>query len=158
MASTKFFLDSRQVSDCNPAPLKVAIRNNNSTAYINTGVKLMPNQWDAVLNKVVNNPLKQQYNARISKFKSEIDILIFDLAREQGIAKWKASALKKEIEHRLSPDDENVSENTFMDYALKFIETKNVRTKEIYEATVSRIKAFDANFEEMTFEDVTVEW
>ncbi|MCM1490422.1 MAG: Arm DNA-binding domain-containing protein [Muribaculum sp.] len=101
MASTKFFLDTRQVLDCNPAPLKIAIRNYNSTAYINTGVKLLPTQWDANLNKVINNPMKQQLNARISKFKSEIDIMIFDLAKEQNISKWKASDIKKDIEQKI---------------------------------------------------------
>lgn len=102
--------------------------------------------------------MKQQLNARILKFKSEIDIMIFDLAKEYGIAKWKVPALKEEIEQRLNPNAECEAENTFIVHALKFIETKGSRTKEIYDATISRLKAFEPDIDNMAFEDFSVEW
>lgn len=158
MATTKFFLDTRRAIENVPSSLKIAIRNNNTTAYLGTGVRLLSNQWDSQSCKVINHPMKQQLNARISKFKSEIDIMIFDLAKEQNISKWKATDLKKVIEKRLNPNDEDGCENTFMSRALKFTNTKNPRTKEIYEATIARMRAFDSDMDKLKFEDISVEW
>lgn len=102
--------------------------------------------------------MKQQLNARISKFKSEIDIIIFDIAKEKNISQWKATALKKEIQQRMNPVKEQENVNLFMNIASKFIESKNNRTKEIYEATISRMKLFEPNLENLKFEDITVDW
>lgn len=106
--------------------------------------------------------MKKQLNARVSKFKSEIDIAIFDLSREHGIKKWTASKLKSEIEKRLMPVDEAAPNNVFMEYAHTFVNRKSGRTKEIYEATLARIKNFeesmDARLEDLLFENITLEW
>ena len=47
----------------------------------------------------------------------------------------------------------------FLDHYREFASTRpSKRTREIYEATISRMRAFDNDIDRLRFEDVTVEW
>lgn len=77
MASTKFYLDHRNVADGCECPLKIAIFTAQNTSFINLGFKLLPKQWDKANFRVVNHPQKEALNLLLNQRKQEIDMLIF---------------------------------------------------------------------------------
>ncbi len=69
MASTKFYLDCRRAKPGQPSLLKIAIGHGNKTSYVSLDAKLLPNQWDAVKEKVKEYLDKQILNAYIYEVK-----------------------------------------------------------------------------------------
>lgn len=63
MATVKLYLDRRAVKDGTPAPLKLAITEKGSTAYLKLNVKLLPTEWDPAAEKVTSRPDKAQINS-----------------------------------------------------------------------------------------------
>ena len=60
MATTKFYLDTRAATKGQPAPLKLTITLKGKSAHLNLNIKLLPSQWDAKANKVLNHPNKKE--------------------------------------------------------------------------------------------------
>ncbi|MGN0236836.1 MAG: Arm DNA-binding domain-containing protein, partial [Lepagella sp.] len=71
MASTKFYLDQRNVADGCECPLKIAIYTTDRSAFINLGIKLLPKQWDRIKYRVVNHPQKEALNVLLNQRKQE---------------------------------------------------------------------------------------
>jgi len=159
MASTKLYLDCRRASDKTAAPLKIAIRNKNTTAYIPLQITLLPSQWDAKESKVKNNhPSYKMLNARINAYKSSIDMEIMTLAEKCGISRMTAREVKYHILKELNPDQYSEPKQSFLNCFQSFMSKKDKRsTKEIYQHTLSRLRAF-CDVESLKFEDITPEW
>ena len=76
MASTKFYLDHRNVADGCECPLKIAIYSTGRSALINLGIKLLPKQWDNKRNRVINHPQSKALNLWLCHRKQQIDLFI----------------------------------------------------------------------------------
>ena len=63
MVTIKLYLDTRYSTDGSPTPLKVVFTHKRTTALSPLGVKLLPSQWDAKKQCVINHPQKEQINA-----------------------------------------------------------------------------------------------
>lgn len=159
MAKIKLYLDTRNSKRGEESPLKLAIRNKNTSSFIGLGISLLPSQWDVRTEKVISHPRRASYNAYISQRRLDAQEVILDLMRSGKIDSMSASDIKKHIEKMLSPDEEDEQKGTFVDSFLKFISEKsNPRTKEVYEYTLSRIHKFCPDADSLNFEDVTKEW
>ncbi|WP_276786600.1 site-specific integrase [Paraprevotella xylaniphila] len=159
MAKIKLYLDTRNSKRGEESPLKLAIRNKNTSSFIGLGISLLPSQWDVRTEKVISHPRRASYNAYISQRRLDAQEVILDLMRSGKIDSMSASDIKKHIEKMLSPDEEDEQKGTFVDSFLKFISEKsNPRTKEVYEYTISRIHKFCPDADSLNFEDVTKEW
>lgn len=156
MATSKLFLDCRQSKVNAAAPLKLAIRNNNTTAFISVGISLHPAQWDKANSKVINtHPMYKALNARISRLQGEVDLQLMDIAEKGGSKRLTATEIKHKILSVIRPEDYSESAVGFIDCFRKFIETKSGNTKEIYSHTLSKIMSYSENVE---YEDITVNW
>lgn len=159
MAKIKLYLDTRNSKRGEESPLKLAIRNKNTSSFIGLGISLLPSQWDARTEKVISHPRRASYNAYISQRRLDAQDIILELMRNGKIDSMSASDIKKHIEKTLSPNEEEEQKGTLVDSFLKFISEKgNPRTKEVYEYTLSRIHKFCPDADLLNFEDVTKEW
>lgn len=159
MATTKFFLDCRRVADGVSAPLKIAVRNRDTSAFIPTGVSLLPSQWDSVTARVINHPQRQPLNARLARRKGEIDVALLALADECDISRLTATALKRRILSITAPDTVAADSDLFAARFLRFAQGKTGRTAEIYLATLSRMRSFaGVGLDTLRFEDITRTW
>lgn len=159
MAKIKLYLDTRNSKRGEESPLKLSIRNKNTSALIGLGISLLPSQWDARTEKVISHPRKSAYNTYISQRRLDAQEVILELMRTGDIDSMSASDIKKHIIRIMSPKEEEKQEGTFLKSFLKFISEKsNPRTKEVYEYTLSRIHKFCPDADLLNFEDVTKEW
>lgn len=156
MATSKLFLDCRQTKGNDAAPLKLAIRNNNTTAFIPVGISLQPSQWDKTTSKVnYTHPMYKALNARISRFKGEVDLQLMEIAERGGSKRLTATEIKHKVLSAIRPEDYSESNIGFIDCFRKFIETKSGSTKEIYSHTLSKILSYVDNVD---YEDISVNW
>lgn len=154
MITTKLYLDTRSQSGAErPAPLKLSIHLHKQTAYIFTGYKILPKEWEqkTMLAKDKNT------NLSVSRFKFRVDSILADWQSSRKLDGLNASTVKRLLEIELSPD--TTGGIRFLEHLEVFGSTRpKKRTREIYAATVDRIRAFDRGAELLTFDDITYGW
>ena len=140
--------------------LKIAISHERKVSYISLDAKLLPEQWDAAKEKIINHPNKFVLSAYINEVKQGIDSDIIDLTRDGKLGKMNANDIRDYSLARMNPEEKNnVDETLFMVRFLKFIEPKKESTKETYMHTLNRVRAFVGDaVETLHFEDITKDW
>lgn len=77
MITTRYYLDCRVAEG--EAPLKLCIRRNGAGAYLATGIRLLPSQWDNKAQKVTAHPHKNALNSFLTGFKFKVDSYLREL-------------------------------------------------------------------------------
>lgn len=162
MASTKFYLDSRRAKPGQPSVLKIAIGHGNKTSYISLDAKLLPEQWDAMKEKVKDHPDKMILNAYIYEMKQNVDAQIIYLTREQKIKAMSANDIRDYIVEELNPDKKQAKEDetTFLFRFNRYAERLKPGSKRTFDHTLNRLTAFKGEeyLRKLRFEDMTVDW
>lgn len=159
MATINFYLDTRATGYDKPAPLKISIRHRNKATFIPTGISLLPEQWDDITRKVVNHPRKVAYNNVLAHRILDVESEVLRLSEQGVLSFMKMAELRAAIMQMLDPQPEIDTTKLFIARFRRFMERKdNPRTREIYEATLSRIYAYDKRCEQLTFEEVDKAW
>lgn len=159
MATISFYLDTRATGYDKPAPLKISIRHRNKATFIPTGVSLLPEQWDDITRKVVNHPRKVAFNNILAHRILDVESEVLRLSEQGVLSFMKMAELRAAITQMLDPQPEIDTTKLFVTRFRRFIERKdNERTREIYEATLSRIYAYDRRCELLAFENIDKAW
>lgn len=157
MATLKFYLDTRALKKDNTAPLKISITHKSATALVNLNVHVTKEQWDAKANKVINHPNKLFINSYIKRKMLDVETTLLQLLQSGEIHSMNAGDIKSHVSN--SDSSEEAPASTFLSQFQKNIESKNKqRTREIYAATLTKIKEFSPCCESLKFEDITREW
>ena len=155
MITTRFYLDDRRNNDPNvPAPLKIYIRWKGQTAYLFSGVKIPPIQWDS--RSLTTKDKTTQLT--LNRIKYKVDSKLAELQEDHYLDGLTALGIKNLLERNLSPESEKPQR--FMDVFKECASDpkKKVRTREIYEATIAKIEKFDPKSQRLEFADITVAW
>ena len=167
MVTTKFYLDTRKVLKGGQGfSLRINITHNRKIASYPLGISLTEKQWNAQTEKVVNHPQAMMYNKFIASRKIEVDTIILKLQDEGKASEMTAIQIRDYIQSVINPkEEENTKpvedENTVAKVFERFIShKKNPRTKEIYETTRRRLKAYltEEVYNTLKFEDIDKEW
>ncbi len=159
MITTRFFLDCRYVSRGCAAPLRLIITHRSVRAALPLSVSLLPSQWDARRQAVVNHPRKAALNNFIQSQKLAVDGIIFRLSESGALAGLCAREIKDRVAAELFPKDDPVAPAaTPYSCFVAFMETKSGRTRAMYASTLRRILAFCPSFVSLPFEAVSVKW
>ena len=159
MATINFYLDTRATGWDKPAPLKISIRHRNKATYIPTDINLLPEQWDSEKQKIVNHPRAAMYNNKLAHRKLDVESELLNLAEAGVLSFMKITEVRKAIMEKIDPQPEIDTSRLFITRFKRFTTHKsNTRTREIYEATLSRIYAYDRKCEQLTFEDIDKGW
>lgn len=157
MVTIKLYLDTRYSADGNPTPLKVVFTHKRTTALLPLGVKLLPSQWDAKKQCVINHPQKEQINAFLLERRATISNILMRMTSEGELLGLSVTEVKNKIMDELSPksDKSILFLYRFEKYVLQ---CKAERTKDIYQSTLNKVCAFDPNASSLRFEDISKEW
>ena len=149
MATVSIIIDKRRVLENKEYPIKVKIYSKGA-AYILTNASCKEQDWDA--NKVKSSdPRYKVKNARINNKLSQVEKELLPLELNGEINRYSAKQLKKIIEGK----NENVL-RAVKDYFLEYIDQCNsVRTKEIYQATITKIERF---YPYTSLDDINIKW
>lgn len=157
MFTAKFYIATQKNN-----ALMLRITNNRKKAELSLGFQMSEEVLaDALSHKP--RPESLRYRSLLSHWQLAIDNLKIQLAKE-GRAGEDVKVLKGVIHKVLLGEgaesgDVEGDDSLFANYFRRFADRKtNKRTHDIYLATLSRMNAFDANIEKLTFDDITVRW
>lgn len=162
MATVKLYLDKRAARPGEPAPLKISLCFHGKTALHSTGVKIMPEQWDADKERIVKHPQKQYLNSLLNMATTKWEQALWELA-ENGMGRCakNATELKKLVLQRLNSNVAGCKngEVRFLVHFLKFADSRRTAgNREAYHRTIVRMRAFDDEIEMRSFEDIDKRW
>ena len=143
MAKLKIFLDARHVSvKTSEAALKVAVSHLSKTAYIPLEISLKPSQWDAKGCKVTQHPKRKSLNDAISAKLLEYKVVLSEVAEKYDLDTLSANELRDLLVEWKNSDKIRIDDNCVMSVFGRFMEHKTGRTKNLYECTEKKIRAF----------------
>ena len=156
MITTTFYLDTRAVAKGSEAPLKISVTSKGSTAYIPLGVSILPNHWDKASKKIKQHPRRAFLNTFITQKKLEVDEVVLGMMKSGGYARMTATQIKNKIVDILTNGDEPVE--TFGSRYTAYMDSCTGRTREIYRATLMRLKEYCPKVGSLSFDEIGVEW
>ncbi len=142
------------------APVKVSINHNGSSAYIDTGVSVLPSQWEKKDGRweVVRNRLATRYNLIIAEKKLDVEKALEELRKQGKLRGRSLSEIRKMVIDLLN----GRGSNTPLLFMEKFDEwtagKTNQITRQTYEGTAKRIRNYDKKADRLHFEDINRQW
>lgn len=142
--------------------LMLRITNNRRKSELSLGFHISEEELADILSGSPSRK-NQQLASLVSIWQGKIEEVKIDLIKDQKI-KEDPKVIKDVIQTVLFGKKELVvsqliDNSLFAPYFLNFSERKgNKRTREIYLATLSRMKAYDPQLNERHFEDITIRW
>lgn len=153
MITTKFYLDTRSTKEGNAAPLKISITKNRKVAYIPTSIRIIPSDWNTFSLKAKSPAV--QISAELKK--ADVDTILIDMQRQHKLDGLTARQVRDMILEQLTPEE--VGPEKLISVFQEFASTrKKQRTREIYQATIERIRKFEHKADLLTFEDIDLGW
>lgn len=141
--------------------LRLRITNNRQSSQFSLGLKVTQSELGAALSGDSDNirleKLIASWTAQIKDFMLELS----DTKKSDMDAKSiKAILQERLLGLSIEPTEQSVAvQGNFKPHFAAFIEKlRNKRTKEIYQATLSRMIAYDPDLDKRRFEDITVRW
>lgn len=156
MITTSFYLDVRGLDPTQEAPLKVSITKSGSTTYIPLGISLLRTQWDKVAKKVLAHPRKAYLNSYLAQRKLDIDEAILSISKRKGAGSMSVTDVKKAVLAILNPEEPK--RESFYDRLIRYAESSNPRTRDLYLATARRLQDFCKGIKSLSFEEISVDW
>ena len=159
MATISYYLDKRASGWDKPAPLKISIRQRGKATFIPTGISLLPEQWDDITRKIVNHPRAAQLNNLLNRRYCDVECEVLRLQEDGAFHTMRITQVRDAIMNIIYPNEQIDASRLFVSRLKRVAELKtNKRTRELYEATLSRIVAFDRHCERLAFEDIDRAW
>jgi hypothetical protein len=153
MITTKFYLDTRKTAPGAAAPLKISVTKDRTVSYLNTGIRILPADWDGAAQKARSAAVQQAADMKLGNVIS----ICLDLQRKGRLDGLNAREVRDMIQEEMTPGKNEP--DRFLDVLRKFASSRpKQRTTEIYLATAARMLAFDQKAERLTFADITLGW
>ena len=153
MITTKFYLDTRKTAPGSAAPLKISVTKDRAVSYLNTGIRILPADWDSSALKARSAAVQQAADVKLG----EVITVCMDLQRKGKLDGLNAREVRDLIQEEMTPGRKEP--DRFLAAFRKFASTRpKPRTTEIYMATVAKIIAFEPKAERLTFADISIGW
>lgn len=158
MKNLKFYLDKRDAKSENaPSTVKIKLTKNYKASYIATDIRVAPSQWDAAQELVVFHPKAKSLNLHLAQQMAEVEQILYQ--NREAFRPMTAMEIMREVRVILNPNATLVGKDLFETRFIQFMEGKErPRTREIYAATLSRIREFEPNIKRLRFADITPTW
>lgn len=160
MAATKFYLDKRASRKGSPSPLKLSITKDRKVAFVSLNIKLMPDEWDAVKQRVINHPQRVMLNNYLSRRMLKVNELLMSLAENGRLGYMTAFDIKRMITNEAQRDAANEQgvDNFLCQLGKYASRAKKPRTRDLYLATARVVERFDPRAKHLCFEDIDDAW
>ena len=160
MVTLKLILDTRRAKADGKFPLKIHVSHQRKVKYISLNICLSPQQWNNADCLVTSKHTKYRVlNTKIS----DVFEKAFWIAADMTFGSKGSMVSVNEICDAICKDIFGVEPKkkkiTFAEILEKFANLKKKEsTAELYRFTLARMRAFDANVDFLTCEDITLEW
>ncbi len=148
MAKCYLKLDTRRALKDGTYPVKIVVTGNSKELRLDTGVSVKEDGW----NPSTRNAVNRRTASLLSTLLTRTESTVLDL-RERGVFDKLTTA---QLRKALTAEGPASPQRTFLEVCEQFLHLKTgKRTREIYEATMKKVTAFDP---EATMEGITPNW
>ena len=160
MASVTVSLDRRIRTREGLYAIRLVVSHHGHTARIFLGIHIAREEWNAARRVVIGNPNRNALNAYIAQRLTEARNALLQITATGAHKKATVFELRDMIQARINPTEETEeSPVTFCQWYEQFVQHhENRRTREIYKATLNRIREYDMSADSRTFDDITKSW
>lgn len=158
LTSIRLFLDTRKLFSDGTAPLKLVVRHRKETSTLDLRTKIFPDRWDSQRQQIIG--ASGSTNQYINLMYSQADAVLMRLKVSEQLAKYRASDVRDMCAEAIfGTTIYRVDKSKLFSTRYKrFMGHKEGGTLRIYQHTLSRLCAFDADFDSRTFEEVNVDY
>ena len=151
MATIRAILDTRSVKKDGTYPLKLSLSHRTKTAYISLDIFIKADQWDG--REIISHPKAKSLNQVLRTKISQAENIIKNLPVKATM--YTIDDIKHFVDAN-STEPPKQREYLLTDHFKKYIfQTKNPRTKQIYQETLTKILKFSPY---VTFELANLSW
>ena len=158
MATIKFYFDTRRAKADGTFPLSFKIRHDGKARTVAIGVSLLSEHWDAAKDRVTRrHPSCRDLNARLAHLLVLAENALYTVdSRPRATVNDYAEAVLCAVTGR----EPKPAANMFLPRFIAFGSSPNKKpaTQYIYRQTLARIRAFDEEADQLTFEDIDRRW
>ena len=161
--TVNLYLDNRFAKRTNQpeeleVPIKITITKDGATAYLPTGLKILPSQWKE--RHIIGRKDKARLNDYLDSFKSRVRVLIREGLEEERYQFMCATEIKNDISRRMGKAEGGRRRSTlFFSVYDTFAETRtSERTKEIYRVTGRKIRQLLPRPERIRLDQIDLDW
>jgi integrase len=148
MAKCYLKLDTRRALKDGTYPVKIVVTGNSKELRLDTGVSVKEDGW----NPTTRNAANRRTASLLSTLLTRAESTVLDL-RERGVFDKLTTA---QLRKALTAEGPASPQRTFLEVCEQFLHLKTgKRTREIYEATMKKVTAFDP---EVTMGGITPNW
>lgn len=148
MAKCYLKLDKRRALRDGTYPVKIVVTGNGKELRLDTGVSVKEDGW----NPSTRNAVNRRTASLLSTLLTRVESTVLDL-RERGVFDKLTTA---QLRKALTAEGPASPQRAFLEVCEQFLRLKTgKRTREIYEATMKKVTAFDP---EVTMEGITPNW
>lgn len=142
------------------APLRLVISRGASSAMIDLGISVEPDNWDRSRQEVIRGNMKHSFNSILLERKVGVKKIIDRLSEEGSLNGLTVTEIKNKVTSILFPEIAQPESNrlTFVSHMKLFMGRKKGGTLRLYEATLKRLREFKDDMDNVTFEDITMSW
>ena len=156
---TRLYLDTRKGRE--PFPLCLVISRRGQSAYVNLGVSLTAEQWDARERRIAELPPKrwptrEQTRNVIQRKRTAIETLLMTMEADGRLHGMTALQVRDAVMRQMNGGE--AAPVFFMSYMDEMTQRYTGRTRELYEATAKRIRSLMPDADTFTLEDISVAW
>lgn len=158
MVTLKFHLDTRRTAEGCAAPLKISVCLNRTVRYVSTGIRLTVAEWDAAACRVsVRHYDHRHVNKQLAEIMEKARRAVDAAHQHAGIRDYADA-----VSHALGGGTrrQKARPDLFLPRLEEFCTSPKRKpgTRSVYRQTLSRIRAFDADADRLTFEDIDRRW
>lgn len=156
MATTKLYLDKRNLDASGRGILRLVLNHRNTSTSQSLNIKLRPDEWDDAHSQCKSRA--RNLDAMIQKKKSDVDMVLFRMETEGKALPATASEIMLHVRQVLEPEKYQQKGPLFVDVFRKVMNSKEANTLGCYQCALSKMEAFDTALGERTFDDLDVDW
>ena len=156
MATTKLYLDKRNLDASGRGILRLVLNHRNTSTSQSLNIKLRPDEWDDAHSQCKSRA--RNLDAMIQKKKSDVDMVLFRMETEGKALPATASEIMLHVRQVLEPEKYQQKGPLFVDIYRKVMNSKEANTLGCYQCALSKMEAFDTALGERTFDDLDVDW
>ena len=169
MAKVTFYLDTRKAVEGDIFPLVLNLAHKCQTSRIPIGMRFSKEDWEATQLMLANEP-RVRWTAKAEEaysVKAQYDVSLSRLAKEEDVEAMGAKEIRDRLvemvtgvnKAKLREKRAKAKKSLFLPHYRAFMESRaTAGTREMYNRTLKKMKEYDAEIENRTYEEIDKDW
>lgn len=169
MAKFSFYLDTRKAVEGGVYPLVLNLAHQSKASRIPLCMRFTKDEWEAAVLSMANDP-RNKWTAKTEEAysaKAQYDVNLSRLAKEEALEELTVNEIRDKLvemvtgvnKAKLREKRAKAKKSLFLPHYRAFMESRaTAGTREMYNRTLKKMKEYDAEIENRTYEEIDKDW